>query len=57
MVTRSDIQSFLIGQKGKSKEEVLANFASWIVVQGETTEKLGKLISDIKSYPDWTWGE
>ena len=57
MITRDDIKSFLVGQKGKSKEEVLANFSSWASVQGVNTEKLSKLIADLKSYSEWTWGE
>lgn len=57
MVTRDDIKSFLVGQDKKSKEEVLSNLVSWLVVQNVNTDKIGKLISDIRSYPEWTWGE
>ena len=57
MVSRTDIKEFLIGQKDKSKEEVVSNFASWAIVQGVNIDKLAKLIADIKSYPEWTWGD
>lgn len=54
---RIQIAKFLKKQKGKDKEEVLANFASWAVVEGVPIDKIGKLIMDIRSYPEWTWGE
>ena len=57
MITREEVSSFLNKQKGKSKEEVLANFASFAIVNGETVDKLGKIISDLRSYPEWSWGE
>jgi hypothetical protein len=56
-MTRESVSQFLIGQKDKTKEEVLANFASYAITIGEKVEKLGKLISDLRSYPEWTWGE
>ena len=56
-MTREDIKDFLIKQKDKSKEEVLANFSSWIIVNGFVVNKLGKMISDLRSYPEWKWGE
>ena len=56
-MTRTEISDFLRNQAGKSKEEVLANFVSWVSVQGVNTEKIAKLIADIKSYPEWSWGE
>jgi hypothetical protein len=54
---RIAVARFLKKQKSASKEEVLANFASWAIVQGTPVDKVGKLISDIRSYPEWTWGE
>lgn len=57
MITREDIRNFLIGQKGKTKEEVVSNFASWVIVQGIDIGKLAKMIADLRSYPEWTWGE
>ena len=56
-MTREEIKNFLKNQDGKSKEEVLANFASWAVVNGTAVDKLGKLIQDLRSYPEWKWGE
>lgn len=57
MITRDEIAKFLKKQKNNSKEEVLANFASWAVVKGENVFKIGKLITDLRSYQEWTWGE
>lgn len=56
-MTREDITKFLKKQKDKSKEEVLANFSSWAVVKGVPIDKLGKIITDLRSYPEWKWGE
>jgi len=56
-MTREDMKNFLISQKGKTKNEVLSNFADFVVAYGISMDKYGKLISDIKSYPEWTWGE
>jgi hypothetical protein len=56
-MTREDIKNFLIKNKNASKEEVLSNFASYAIVNGVTVDKLGKLIADLRSYPEWTWGE
>lgn len=55
-MTREEIQRFLKKQKNNSKEEVLANFASLAVVQGVPVDKLGKMIMDLRSYPEWKWG-
>ena len=57
MLSREDVTKFLIKNKDASKEEVLANFASYAIVQGMNVDKLGKLITDLRSYPEWTWGE
>lgn len=57
MLSREDITVFLKNQAGKSKEEVLANFASYAIVNGVTVDKLGKIIMDLRSYPEWVWGE
>jgi hypothetical protein len=56
MVTREDVVKFLKKQKNATKEEVLANFASWAVVKGVSIDKIGKLIMDMRSYPEWKWG-
>ncbi len=56
-MTRDMISKFLKKQKNNSKEEVLANFASYAIVQGLSVDKLGKQIQDIRSYPEWKWGE
>lgn len=57
MLTREDISKFLIKNKNASKEEVLANFSSYAIVRGLSIDKLGKLITDLRSYKEWTWGE
>lgn len=57
MITREQIADFLKKQKGRDKEEVVANLASWAIVQKVNVDKVGKLIQDIRSYPEWTWGE
>ncbi len=57
MLSREAISKFLKKQKGNSKEEVLGNFASWAIVQGTPVDKVGKLITDLRSYPEWEWGE
>ena len=57
MLSRDEIKQFLINSKNKSKEEVVSNFASYAITMGEKVDKLGKLISDLRSYPEWTWGE
>lgn len=56
-MTREDIANFLKNHSGKSKEEVLMNFTSYALVNGTPVDKLGKLIMDLRSYPQWTWGE
>ncbi len=56
-LTREDVKNFLILQKGKSKEEVLSNFASYAIVQKVNVDKLGKMIGDLRSYNEWEWGE
>lgn len=55
--TRLDIARFLRKHKNSSKEEVLGNFASWAVVGGVSVDKVGKMITDLRSYPEWKWGE
>ena len=57
MITRDQVSNFLKKQKNNTKEEVLANFASWAIVKGTPVDKVGKLIMDIRSYPEWKWGE
>ena len=56
-MTREEISNFLIGQKDNAKEAVLANFASYVITQGISVDKLGKLITDLRSYKEWKWGE
>lgn len=56
-MTRGEISDFLVKQKGKSKEEVLANFASYCVIKNIPLERLGKMIQDLKSYSEWIWGD
>ena len=56
-MTREEISSFLKNQAGESKEKVLANFASLAIVNGISVDKLGKIIADLRSYPEWSWGE
>jgi len=57
MLTRDDIQKFLKKQKDNSKEELLANFSYWASVKGVPVDKIGKMIMDLRSYPEWKWGE
>ena len=57
MLGRDQIKDFLINQKGKTKEEVLMNFTTFALANGITVDKLGKIIMDLRSYPEWTWGE
>lgn len=56
MLSREDIAVFLANQAGKSKEEVLSNFASYAIVNGVPVDKLGKIIMDLRSYSGWSWG-
>lgn len=56
-MTRGEVVDFLIKEKGKTKEEVIADFASYCIVKGFPLEKLSKLIKDLKSYSEWTWGD
>lgn len=57
MLTRVDISSFLKNQADKTKEEVLMNFAAYALANGVLIEKIGKMIMDLRSYPEWKWGE
>ena len=57
MLSREEIKNFLKKQKNNTKEEVLSNFASWVVVNGASVDNLGKLIGDLRSYQEWKWGE
>ena len=57
MLTREDVAGFLKNQKDKTKEEVLMNFTSYALVNGTSVDKIGKLIMDLRSYPEWIWGE
>lgn len=56
-MNREDVRKFLLNQQDSSKEEVLANFVSLAVINGLPIEKIGKAISDLKSYPEWKWGD
>lgn len=56
-MTREDISLFLKKQTGKTKEDVLMNFTSYALANGVLIDKIGKLIMDLRSYPEWTWGE
>lgn len=57
MLNREQIRSFLINQKDKTKEDVLMNFTTYALANGESIDKLGKIISDLRSYSEWSWGE
>lgn len=57
MLTREDIANFLKNQKGKTKEDVLINFTSYALANGIVVDKIGKLIMDLRSYSEWSWGE
>lgn len=56
-MTREDIATFLKNQAGKTKEEVLMNFTSYALANGVLIDKIGKMIMDLRSYPEWSWGE
>ena len=55
MITRDDIRNFLITNKDKTKQEVVSLFTSFALADGVSTDKLGKLISDLRSYNEWVW--
>ena len=57
MLSRDEVRQFLISQNGKAKSEVISNFTTLALTNGVKVDKLGKLISDLRSYPEWTWGE
>lgn len=58
MITREDIRQFLINQVGKEKDEVIMNFTQWaLIAHSLPVDKIGKLLMDIRSYKEWTWGE
>lgn len=56
MISRDEIKAFLVGQKDKTREEVIANLGSWLSVQHLNTTQIGKIFSDVLSYPEWIWG-
>ena len=56
-MTRDDVKQFLIGQKGKAKEQVLSSFMNLCITNGVHLDKLAKMLADLQSYPEWTWGE
>lgn len=57
MLSREEIKGFLDKQKDKTKEEVLSNFTIFALAYGINIDKIGKLIMDLRSYPEWIWGE
>jgi hypothetical protein len=57
MLSRDEIKTFLTNQKDNTKEEVLMNFMSYAIVNGVSTDKIGRLVMDLRSYPEWKWGE
>jgi hypothetical protein len=56
-MTREDVATFLKNHSGKTKEEVLMDFTSYALANGVLVDKIGKLIMDLRSYKEWTWGE
>jgi hypothetical protein len=56
-MSREDVRNFLIGQKDNSKEDVLKNFTSLAIAEGRSVDQLGKMIRDLRSYKEWSWGE
>ena len=56
MVDRSEIKDFLTDQSGNTKESALANLTFWLISQDVPTDKIGKVIMDVRSYKEWTWG-
>jgi hypothetical protein len=56
-MTRDEVRSFLISSRDKTKEEVVANFSSFCVVNNLPLPKIAKAINDLKSFSEWTWGE
>ena len=57
MLTRDDVKGFLTANSDKKKQEVLPLFISFALADGVSIDKLGKLIADLRSYNEWTWGE
>ena len=57
MINREDIRGFLIKQKDSLKDEVLMNFVQWALANGVIVDHIGKLVADLRSYKEWTWGE
>jgi len=57
MITRDDIKKFLIGRKNYAKDKIVSDFTVYVLAEGESIDKLAKLIADLKSYPEWKWGE
>ena len=56
-ISRSEISEFLKSESGKQKPSVLADFIFFCTSKKVDTETIGKLIKDLRSYPEWTWGE
>ena len=54
---REDIKHFLANNKDKTKLEVVSLFTTFVLVDGISVDKLAKLIGDLRSYPEWIWGE
>jgi hypothetical protein len=57
LITREDIKGFLKGQKDNEKDVMLMNFVQWALANDATTDNVGKLIRDLRSYKEWIWGE
>jgi hypothetical protein len=56
-MTREQVAGFLISHKDLTKEEVVAQFTTFALLSDISIDKLGSLIKDIRSYPEWIWGE
>jgi len=57
MMDRSEISKFLKENQHKNKEQVLSSFTNICITRGVKLDKIGKLIMDLRSYPEWKWGE
>jgi len=55
-MTRGEISKFLSDRAADTKESVVSAFSVMCVTQGVPIEKVGKLIADLRSYPEWKWG-
>ncbi len=59
MLSRGEIKNLLKDKKKKkkNKKQALTELVGEFVDSGEKIDKIGKLIGDIRSYPEWEWGE